>query len=122
MGPKRTVPKRDSEWVRKESFRNSIQNGPERNRSEIRRRTQNRSEKTGLIVFKLQGDSEWRSPRGFQGKWGIPVSDPVSHGIDSSTYNDMIEEGFLEIIEYSAQHEFDDLTSGIFKHFQKQWI
>jgi hypothetical protein len=50
------------------------------------------------------------------------VSDPVSHGIDSSTYNDMIEEGFLEIIEYSAQHEFDDLTSGIFKHFQKQWI
>jgi hypothetical protein len=50
------------------------------------------------------------------------VSDPVSHGIESSTYNDMIEEDFLEIIEYSAQHEFDDLTIGIFKHFQKQWI
>jgi hypothetical protein len=33
-GPKRTVPKRDSEWVRKEPFRNLIQNGSESNRSE----------------------------------------------------------------------------------------
>jgi hypothetical protein len=38
-------------WVRKEPSRNAIQNGSEKNRSEIRRRTQNRSGKTGMIVF-----------------------------------------------------------------------